>query len=127
MVNRSTLQVKTIFSCSGSPPEPCTVQSLDDLYLPGFQAEKVLIADTDTPSIKVLDLNTQDLKTGVTSLVSKVYVTSQEAMYEYDLTNEELPFIEAGSLPDKVEEPRSNSQLSVDPEIENDPAVSDLD
>jgi hypothetical protein len=43
--------------------------------------------------IKVLDLETQELKTGVTVLTTKVFVTSQGTMYEYDLKNFELPMI----------------------------------
>lgn len=48
-------------------------------------------------------------------------------MYEYDLTNEELPFIEAGQLPDKGAS-REESQLTVEPQqLPDDEPISDLD
>ena len=80
--------VKTIFSCSKGK-----IFSLPD-ELPPFEERLVLIADTDSNSIKILDLDTTELIPPRSVLTNKVYVTTQSAMYEYDLSkNSELPMI----------------------------------
>ena len=85
--------VKSVFSLSTYPMEEYNYTNLSDLYLPEFVTDRVLIADQDAKTIKVLDLTNQKLEEGVSILTNKVYVTANENMFEYDMDDPLIPII----------------------------------
>ena len=53
--------LKTIFSNSSSPIRDKQLKSLEEIHFPDLEPSLVLIADTDSNSVKLLDLESSQL------------------------------------------------------------------